>query len=165
MEHLSIRKAVAEDVDIILDLVQQLADYEKEPDAVVSTREDYLRDGFGEDPLFRCLIAEWEGKPVGFSLYFFKWSTWTGKATLHLEDLFVSTDYRGKKIGIGLLKCLASIAVEKKCVRFEWEVLDWNTPARDFYHSIGAFHREGWYPYRIVGDALNQLAADAPPVI
>jgi len=153
-----IREAVAEDAETILDLITALAIYEREPDAVEATEEDILRDGFGENPLFHCLIAELDGEPVGFSLFFFKWSTWRGRGTLHLEDLFVLPDKRGLGVGIGLLRHLAGLAIEHGCRRFEWEVLDWNMLARDFYHRIGAYHREGWLPYRIEGEALAALA-------
>ena len=95
---------------------------------------------------------------AGFSLYYYKWSTWTGVASLHLEDLFVLPEFRGHSFGFGLLKRLAVIAVEKGCKRLEWEVIDWNTVARDFYHRIGAVHRESWLPYRLEGDALTNMA-------
>ena len=154
-----IRTATSADVPQILALIKALAVYEKEPDAVDTTEADLLRDGFGETPHFHCLIAETETTPVGFALYFFKWSTWTGRPTLHLEDLFVKPDHRGTGAGMKLFKKLAGIAVEKQCQRLEWEVLDWNHTARDFYHQLGAYHRRGWYPYRIEGDALRGLAA------
>lgn len=153
-----IREAKKEDALIILEQIKALAVYEKEPDAVKATEEDILRDGFGPSPLFHCLLAECDGQVAGFSLYFYKWSTWTGRGTLHLEDLFVDPAFRGRGIGFGLLQRLAAIAVAKGYQRFEWEVLDWNTLARDFYHQIGATHKEGWYPYRMEGEALIKLA-------
>lgn len=158
MSDFTIREATREDAPAIFEMIKALADYEKEPHSVESSVEDIQRDGFGEEPLFHCLLAEMDGKTVGFSLYFYKWSTWTGRGTLHLEDLFVLPETRGKGIGMALLKRLARITVDKGFKRFEWEVLDWNMLARDFYHSIGAFHREGWYPYRVVGEALEKLA-------
>lgn len=158
MHNLRIREATADDVDIILDLITELAIYEQEPEAVEASEEDILRDGFGEEPLFHCLIGELDGRPVSFALYFFKWSTWRGRGTLHLEDLFVVPDARGLGLGYTLLQRLAEIAIEHECRRFEWEVLDWNNLARDFYHQIGAYHREGWLPYRIEGEALQKLA-------
>lgn len=160
MSEFSIREAVREDAPAIFEMIKALAEYEKEPESVKSTVADIERDGFGETPLFKCLLAELDGKVVAISLYFYKWSTWTGRGTLHLEDLFVLPEARGKGIGMTLLKRLAKIAVDNGFKRFEWEVLDWNMLARDFYHSIGAFHREGWYPYRVDGDALLKLAAD-----
>ena len=158
MHQVEIRQAVPSDAAIILDLITELAIYEREPEAVEATEEDILRDGFGENPLFTCLIAELDGQPVGFALYFFKWSTWRGRGTLHLEDLFIEPDARGLGIGFTLLKHLARLALENGCRRFEWEVLDWNSLARDFYHNLGAYHREGWLPYRIEGEALAKLA-------
>lgn len=153
-----IREAQKQDAQSILEQIHALAQYEKEPDAVVTTIADIVRDGFGDNPLFHCLLAEQEGKAVGFALYFYKWSTWVGKATLHLEDLFVEPEARGLGIGVGLLRRLAAIALAQNLERFEWEVLEWNELARDFYHKQGAHHREGWFPYRISGDALLKLA-------
>lgn len=153
-----IRNATAQDVPIILQLIKELASYEKEPDAVKTTTADLLRDGFGDNPYFQCLLFEENGNVEAMALYFFIWSTWEGRPTLYLEDLFVRQTMRGKGMGIKLLKALAAIAVEKKCARFEWEVLDWNTPARSFYHSFGAFHKDGWLPYRLEGDAIKKLA-------
>ncbi|MDJ0837304.1 MAG: GNAT family N-acetyltransferase [Acidobacteriota bacterium] len=153
-----IRQATFEDAETILDLITDLAIYEKEPHAVETTVEDIQRDGFGERPLFTCLIAELDGQPVGFSLYFLKWSTWRGRPSLHLEDLFVNPDVRGLGVGMKLLRRMARIALDNDCRRFEWEVLDWNMLARDFYHAIGAYHCEGWLPYRIEGEALEELA-------
>ncbi len=155
----TIRKASAEDAPAILALIKNLAIYEKEPDAVVCTVEDIVRDGFGPNPYFYCLLAEMEGRTVAFALYFFKWSTWKGSACLHLEDLFVEPEYRGLQIGFRLLKELARIALARDCDRFEWDVLDWNTLARDFYHGLGAYSKDGWLAYRLEGEALTRLAA------
>jgi len=159
---LLIRRAVRADAPVILKLIQALAVYEKEPDAVEATVADIERDGFGDQPLFECFIAEMDGRAAGFALYYFKWSTWRGRAPLHLEDLFVPPEFRGRGIGLALLKKLAATAVIKNCPRFEWEVLDWNHLARNFYHGLGAQHREGWYPYRIEGEALRRLAGASP---
>ena len=155
---MNIRTATKEDVGDILQLIHELAIYEKEPDAVKTTEEDLLRDGFGEKPLFECLIAEVDGKTEGIALHFYIWSTWEGRPTLYLEDLFVRETMRGKGLGLALLKALAKKAVEKNCKRFEWEVLDWNTPSREFYHAIGAYHMDGWLPYRLDGDKLLDFA-------
>lgn len=154
-----IRKAKIEDCPKILELIHDLALYEKEPESVKTTVEDLERDGFGEKPFFQCLIAELDGEVVGFSLYFFTWSTWEGRPSLYLEDLYVKDAGRGKGFGLSLLKALAKIAVDKDCKRFEWSVLDWNDLARDFYHKLGAKHKEGWLPYRIEGEALKDLAS------
>ena len=153
-----IREATKEDIPEILRLIQLLAEYEKEPDAVKTTAEDLLRDGFYDKPYFNCLMAEHEGVVRGFALYFYNWSTWEGRPSLYLEDLFVEPEARGSGLGLELLKTLAGIAVEKNCKRFEWSVLDWNQLARDFYHKLGAKHMEGWLPYRMEGEALKRLA-------
>ncbi|NQZ02044.1 MAG: GNAT family N-acetyltransferase [Bdellovibrionales bacterium] len=153
-----IREATKEDIPEILRLIQLLAEYEKEPDAVKTTAEDLLRDGFSDKPYFNCLMAEHEGVVRGFALYFYNWSTWEGRPSLYLEDLFVEPEARGSGLGLELLKTLAGIAVEKNCKRFEWSVLDWNQLARDFYHKLGAKHMEGWLPYRMEGEALKRLA-------
>ncbi len=155
-----IRPAISSDCEDILQLIKQLAIFEKEPKAVKTTLKDLLRDGFEtQTPRFHCLIAEDSNrKTQGFALYFLTWSTWEGTTSLYLEDLFVRPKNRGKGLGLELLKALAKIAVEKKCARFEWAVLDWNEPARDFYHSFGAFHKVGWLPYRLEGDNLKKLS-------
>jgi len=155
---MNIRKANTQDVPTLLKLIHELAIYEREPDAVKTTEDDLLRDGFGDNPLFQCLVGEIDGKVEGLALYFFTWSTWEGRPTLYLEDLFVRESTRGKGLGLTLFKNLAKIAVEKKCQRFEWSVLDWNEPARSFYHQLGANHKEGWLPYRLEGEPLQKVA-------
>lgn len=159
MVNVNIRKAKLEDAPEILKLVNDLALYEKEPEAVKLTIEDLKRDGFGENPYFHCLIGELNGKIEGFSLYFFTWSTWEGCPSLYLEDLYVRETVRGSGLGGRLFKELAKIAVDKGCARFEWSVLDWNKLARDFYHNLGAKHKEGWLPYRLEGEALKTLGS------
>lgn len=154
----SVRKAKPDDAPHILELIRELALFEKEPDAVKTSVEDILRDGFGDNPYFHCLIAENESGPVGMALYYFCWSTWTGRPSMFLEDLYVKESQRGDGTGLKLLKACANIAVEKNCARFEWEVLDWNQGARDFYHKIGAHHMDGWLVYRLDGDKLSQFA-------
>ena len=157
---LSMREATREDVGVILQLIKDLALYEKEPEKVMCTEADLLRDGFGERPLFECILAEWAGEVIGLALYYYKWSTWTGTAALHLEDLFVKPEARGRKAGFHLLKELARIAVARHCDRFEWEVLDWNQPARDFYEALGAQYKQGWLGYRMDGEALTRFAGE-----
>jgi GNAT superfamily N-acetyltransferase len=107
------------------------------------------------------LIAEWHGQPAGFALYFYNYSTWRGHAGIYLEDLFVRPAFRGKGIGKALLSSVAAIAIAEGCPRFEWAVLDWNTPAIDFYNSLGATPMSEWTTMRLAGDALQQLA-DSP---
>ena len=155
---LNIRPATREDAATILELIRALASYEREPDAVSATEADILRDGFGATPKFRCVIAEWEGQPAGFAFWFYNYSTWQGRPGLYLEDLFVKPEFRGKGIGKALLLHLAKVASEENCGRFEWSVLDWNTPAIEFYESLGArLHRE-WLRMRVEGEALTKLA-------
>jgi len=156
---LLIREARPADVSLILEFIRALAIYEREPDAVTATEADLLRDGFGPQPYFHCLIAEHEGRPAGFAFYFFNYSTWTGRPGLYLEDLFVHPEFRGYGIGKALLARIAAIAVEKKCPRLQWEVLDWNTPAVDFYASLGASFLDEWRNVRMTGEALQKLAA------
>jgi GNAT superfamily N-acetyltransferase len=159
---LRIRTATAEDVPEILAFIRALAFYERAPDAVRATEEDLLRDGFGPKPYFFCLIAELDGMPAGFAFYFFDYSTWLGRPGLYLEDLFVHPEFRGRGIGKALLERLAAIAVEKGCARLQWEVLDWNTPAIDFYRAMGAEFMDAWRNVRVHGDALRWLAGLEP---
>ena len=128
---LKIRPATREDAATILDLVRALAIYEREPDAVTATEADIERDGFGASPKFRCVIGEWDGQAAGFAFWFYNYSTWQGRPGLYLEDLFVKPEFRGKGIGKALLLHLAKVAADENCGRFEWSVLDWNTPAID----------------------------------
>ena len=156
---LKIRPASGDDAATILDLIRALAIYEREPDAVTATEADILRDGFGATPKFRCVIAEWDGQAAGFAFWFYNYSTWQGRPGLYLEDLFVKPEFRGKGMGKALLLYLAKVASDENCGRFEWSVLDWNTPAIEFYESLGAkLHRE-WLRMRVEGEALVRLAA------
>ena len=159
---ITIRPATRADAGQILTFIRALATYEREPDAVTATEEDLLRHGFGESPYYSCLIAEQDGATVGFALYFFDYSTWLGQPGLYLEDLFVPPEFRGLGIGKALLQRVAAIALEKGCPRLKWEVLDWNTPAIDFYRAMGAEFQDEWRNVRVSGDALRRLAgADA----
>jgi GNAT superfamily N-acetyltransferase len=125
---------------------------------VIATEEGLLRDGFGPNPYYQCLIAEQNGTPAGFALYFFNYSTWMGRPGIYLEDLFVLPEFRGIGIGKSLLQQVAAIAIEKDCRRLQWEVLDWNTPAIDFYRAMGAEFLDAWRNVRVSGEALVQLA-------
>jgi GNAT superfamily N-acetyltransferase len=154
---LTVRPATPDDIPQILAFIRELADYEREPAAAVATHADLLRDGFTEPKRFHCLIAEFEGAPAGFALYFYNYSTWRGHAGIYLEDLFVRPAFRGKGIGKALLARVAAIAVAEGCPRFEWAVLNWNTPAIDFYNAIGAVPMSEWTTMRLAGDALQQL--------
>lgn len=157
----TIRTATPADVPLTLTFIRALANYEREPDAVTATEADLLRDGFGANPFYFCLIAEHDGQPAGFAFYFFNYSTWMGRPGLYLEDLFVHPEFRGLGIGKELLKQVAAIAVEKNCPRLQWEVLDWNTPAIDFYRAMGAEFLDEWRNVRVSGDALKRLAGAA----
>ena len=156
-----IRSATPGDIPTILALIRELADYEREPESAQATHADLLRDGFGPTPRFHCLIAELEHQPVGFALYFYNYSTWRGHAGIYLEDLFVRPQFRGHGIGKALLAQVAAIAVAEGCPRLEWAVLNWNTPAIDFYHSVGALPQSEWTTMRLSGDALQQFAESA----
>lgn len=154
----TIRKAASADVPVILEFIRALAVYEREPDAVSATEGGLLRDGFGPNPFYFCLIADHDGAPAGFALYFFNYSTWMGRPGLYLEDLFVHPEFRGLGIGKALLQRVAAIAVENNCPRLQWEVLDWNTPAIDFYRAMGAEFLDEWRNVRVTGEALARLA-------
>jgi len=158
---LNIRPATAADVPAILRFIHELATYEREPDAVVATEADLLRDGFGPTPRFWSLIAELDGEPAGFALYFTSYSTWRGHHGIRLEDLYVTPALRGKGIGKALLVRLAQIAVEQGCPRLEWDVLDWNAPAIAVYERVGAKILTEWRIMRLSGDSLAALASSA----
>jgi GNAT superfamily N-acetyltransferase len=155
---LKIRPATRKDAALIVALIRALAEYEREPKAAVVTKADILRDGFGRNPRFHVVIAEWEHKPVGFALWFYNYSTWQGRAGVYLEDLFVYPEFRGKGIGKALLAHLAKIAIKQKCGRYVWQVLDWNTPSINFYESLGAKIMKEWLTMRVEGEALKKLA-------
>ena len=157
---LNIRPATAGDLKLILEFIRELAAYEREPQAVTATEADLERDGFGAEPKFRVVIAEWDGRPAGFALFFYNYSTWLGRPSLHLEDLFVRQEFRGQGIGKSLLAHLARVAVEHNCGRFQWEVLDWNTPSIRFYESFGARVVKEWLNMRVEGEALKRLASE-----
>lgn len=157
---LVIRKAESADVPLMLQFIRELAAYEREPAAVVATEADLLRDGFGAEPKYHCLVAEWAGAPAGFAFWFRTYSTWVGRHGIYLEDLFVRPAFRGKGIGKALLVELARIGVSEKIGRMNWQVLDWNQPAIDFYERIGARRLSEWVTYRLAGEALERLARD-----
>jgi GNAT superfamily N-acetyltransferase len=154
----TIRAATPADVPQILAFIRALAAYERAPDSVTATEVDLRRDGFGPNPFYSCLIAEHDGQPAGFALYFFNYSTWMGRPGIYLEDIFVQPEFRGLGIGKALLKQVAAIAVEKGCPRLQWEVLDWNTPAIEFYRAMGAEFLDEWRNVRIIAEALERLA-------
>ena len=157
---LTIRAATIEDAPLLRALIWELADYEKEPDEVKITAAKLARDGFGANPRFRALIAEWDRQPAGYALFFGYYSTWRGPG-LFLEDLFVRPDFRGRGTGKALLAQVARIAIQEGCVLLRWEVLHWNQPAIEIYKAIGAEFLEGWRSMLLMGDALHQMAGKA----
>lgn len=159
MSNLVIRPASRDDVPVILGFIRALAEYEKLADQVVATEEKLAATLFGARPVAEVLIAEWQGQAAGFALYFHNYSTFLAQPGIYLEDLFVLPEHRGRGIGKALLVQLAKTAVERDCGRFEWSVLDWNTPAIEFYHALGAKPMDEWTVQRVTGDALKALAA------
>ena len=154
-----IRAATPADIPAIHALIVALAVYEKAPDAVKATHADLERALFGTRPAAEAVLAEVDGQPVAVALFFTNFSTWTGKPGLYLEDLFVLPSARGAGLGKALLVHLAQLCVERDYSRFEWSVLDWNTPAIGFYEALGARLMDEWTVMRVDGDALAALAA------
>jgi GNAT superfamily N-acetyltransferase len=158
MSEIKIRDARPEDAGTLLRLVKELAAFERALDAVVATEADYRRDGFGPERRFEAVLAEVDGRPAGYALFFPNWSTWQGRAGLYLEDIYVCEWARRLGVGRHLMRHLAGIAVERGWTRFEFQVLSWN-PARQFYAALGFGHRDEWLPYRLDGEALARFAA------
>jgi GNAT superfamily N-acetyltransferase len=156
---LVIRKATAADATLIVDMIRELAEFEHELEQVDATPQDLLRDGFGANPSFYASVAEWDGQPAAYVLYFFTYSTWAGRTGLFIEDVFVRSQFRSKGIGKALLQHMAVIAREHNCFGMHWEVLGWNTTAIDFYCSLGAQIRTGWLPMQFMGRAFEELAS------
>jgi GNAT superfamily N-acetyltransferase len=155
---IDIREATAADAPTILELIRGLADYEKLSDHVTATEEKLRHTLFGEKRGADVLLAYVEAECVGFALFFPNYSTFLAKPGIFLEDLYVKPEWRGKGIGSALLRRVAAIAVERGCGRFEWEVLDWNTPSIGFYKSLGAVPMDEWTKYRVTGEALVRLS-------
>jgi GNAT superfamily N-acetyltransferase len=155
---ITIRKATVEDVPLILSFIRELAEYERNPNAVVATEEGLRRDGFSETPRFHVLIAEYNDNPAGMLFYFYNYSTWQGCAGIFVEDLWVRPDYRKKRIGKSLMSKIAQIAISERLYGMRWEVLDWNKLAIDFYHGIGAKFREHWRVMQLMRPELEKLA-------
>ena len=153
-----IERATERDVPLILELIQGLAVYEKLAHEVTATEAGLRETLFGSRPAADVIIAYAGDTPAGFALFFPNYSTFLGKPGLYLEDLFVRPEYRGRGLGLALMKRLAQIAVERGCGRFEWSVLDWNEPAIGFYESLGAKLMDGWSIVRVNGEALTALA-------
>lgn len=153
-----IREAVVTDMPRVLELIRELAIFEKQPDAVEVTVADLERDGFGNQPLFQILVAEINGEIPGIALFYNRYSTWKGK-TIHLEDLIVSEKYRGKGIGMKLYESVMEEAQKQNVRRVEWNVLDWNTPAISFYEKTGAVVLKDWLVAQMDEKGLKQFLA------
>ena len=156
---LTIRPATVEDVALVARLIRELAEYERLADAAVASEADLREQLFGERPAAEVLVAEADGEPAGFALFFHTFSTFLGKRGLYLEDLFVRPAFRGLGLGRHLMAALARIAVQRGCGRFEWSVLDWNEPAIGFYRALGASAMDEWTVQRLQGEALRALAS------
>ena len=156
---LSIRPASATDISLIAQFIRDLAEYERLAHEVRFDEAVLEAKLFGTRPYAEVLIGEIDGSPQGFALFFHNFSTFEGRPGIYLEDLFVRPDARGSGLGKALLGTLAGLAVERDCARLEWSVLDWNTPAIDFYKALGATPMDEWTVYRVDGSALNNLAA------
>ena len=158
MSHLHIRSAQRDDVALILDLIGELAEYEKLSDQVVADPALMAEHLFGTRPFAEVLIGEVDGAAAGFALFFHNYSTFLGKPGIYLEDLYVRPSARGTGLGTALLGKLASLAIERGCGRLEWSVLDWNEPAIGFYKRLGAEPLDEWTQYRLTGPALHELS-------
>jgi len=155
-----IRPAVPDDAPLIVDLIRGLAEYERLAHECHATEERVRESIFGPRPDAEVVIAEVDGRPGGFALFFHNYSTFLARRGLYLEDLFVYPEFRGRGVGRALLAHLARLAVERRCGRLEWWVLDWNEPAIGFYKSLGAAPMDDWTVYRLTGDALERLARE-----
>ena len=164
MAERSVRFATPDDAADIVRLVRALAVYENEPvETVKMTEADVLAHGFGARPSFETLLAELDGRPVGFALFFQNYSTWEGRPGIYIEDLFVEPPARGLGLGRQLIARIAAVAEARGCRRVDLAVLDWN-PTREFYHQIGIEHQAQWLPYRMTRPAIAALAAEADPI-
>jgi len=156
-----IRYARKDDAPRILQLIKDLAEYEKAPLEAKATLEQIEQSIFSDNPVAYCHVAEDDGLVVGISIWFLNYSTWVGKPGIYLEDLYVDPAYRGKGYGLAFLKELGKICVERDYERLQWWVLDWNQPSIDFYKSLGAVPMDEWTVYRVSGDALKKLGTSS----
>ena len=154
---MQIRPAHRDEVGIVLQLIHDLAVYEKAPNEVEATEKELLETIFSNDPKVFCDLVEVDGEIAGMAIWFLNYSTWQGKHGIYLEDLFIKPEYRGRGYGKALLKHLAKICDDKGYGRFQWWVLDWNSPAIEFYRSLGAVAMDEWTVYRVSGQALKEL--------
>ncbi|KQY60173.1 GCN5 family acetyltransferase [Aeromicrobium sp. Root495] len=153
-----VREATPDDVETIVQLVRDLAEYEREPEAAQATPEQIHAALFGPESVASCFMAEVDGAPAGMALWYRTFSTWTGLPGIHLEDLFVLPEHRGSGLGKALLVALSRICLDRGWPRLEWDVLDWNEPSIAFYDRLGALPQDTWIGYRLSGDALSGLA-------
>lgn len=157
----TIRKATENDITTILSLIRELAIYEKLENELVATPELMEKSLFGENPSAEVVIGEYEGTAIGYALFFHNFSTFLGKRGLYLEDLFVKPDFRGKGFGKSLLVYIIELAKQRDCGRVEWSVLDWNTPAIEFYKSLGATPMQEWTTFRLDKSAIEKVCAQS----
>ena len=155
---LKIREAIPKDSQTIFDFIMELAIYEKLPNAVKTTVKEIKDSIFSPNSTVKALICEEDGKAIGYAVYFYNYSTWLGKNGIYLEDLYVNESKRGKGAGKAMIKYLAKKAISENCGRFEWACLDWNTPSREFYESLGAVALNEWIRYRLEGETLEKFA-------
>jgi GNAT superfamily N-acetyltransferase len=158
MPTITIRNATSQDSQTIFDFIMELAIYEKLPNEVKTNVEEIKESIFSKNSTVKALICEEDGVAIGYAVYFYNYSTWLGKNGIYLEDLYVSESKRGLGAGKAMLKHLARKALEQNCGRFEWSCLDWNTPSRDFYESLGALAQSEWIGYRLEGESLKNFA-------
>ena len=158
---LKVRPATANDALLLRKFIHELADFERLAHETIVTEEDVLRDGFGSKPKFRALVAEWDGQPAGYALFFEFYSSFQGRAGLFLEDIFVRPEYRKHGIGSELLAQVAKIAWKEDYFCLRWEVLDWNSTAIEFYRKLGAEFLNEWKAVCLIGDALQAVTAKA----
>lgn len=161
--NLAIRRAGPDDASLVLEFIRAIAEYEKLSHQVVAGVDDIRRALEGEPPQVDVLLADWDGRPAGFALFYRNFSTFTGKGGIHLEDLFVHPEFRGCGIGRALFHEVAGVATRRGCPRVEWVALDWNRPALDFYHAHGATELAEWRLFRLEGAALRETGGNAPP--
>ncbi|SNX54932.1 GNAT family N-acetyltransferase [Thermoanaerobacterium sp. RBIITD] len=157
LNNFKIRYAQENDVSIILEFIKELASYEKLNDQVVAT-EDILKRSLFDRKVAEVLIGEYDCKPVCYAIFFYNFSTFTGKPGIYLEDIYVKPEYRNKGIGKIILTYIAKLATDRDCSRFEWACLDWNEPSINFYKSLGAVPMDEWTVYRLEGDSIKKLA-------
>ena len=156
---MKIRRARVEEAPIIMELIHALAEYEKAPHEVEASEKDLVETIFADDPKVFCDVVEVDGEIAGMAIWFLNYSTWQGKHGIYLEDLFIRPEFRGRGYGKALLKHLAAECQEKGYGRFQWWVLDWNSPAIEFYKNLGAVAMEEWTVYRVSGDSLKELGS------